>query len=84
VDSDVLIDPSAIRQLVRRFTCEQIAAVGGWVDARNKHDNWLTQMPDVVPVTLATYFNYFAMFIVLVGPPSSGAGPSRSCRRRSS
>ncbi len=44
IDSDVVVDPAAIRQLVRRFTSPQIAAVGGWVDVRNKHVNWLTRM----------------------------------------
>lgn len=44
VDSDVIIDPDAIRQLVRRFTSPKIAAVGGWVDVRNKDENWLTRM----------------------------------------
>ncbi len=44
VDSDVVIDPDAVRQLVRRFNGPRIAAVGGWVDVRNKHDNWLTRM----------------------------------------
>src|SRR5262245_49474103 len=44
VDSDVVVDRDAVRQLVRRFTDERIAAVGGWVDVRNKHQNWLTKM----------------------------------------
>ncbi len=44
VDSDVVVDPTAIRELVRRFTRPRIGAVGGWVDVRNKHDNWLTRM----------------------------------------
>jgi N-acetylglucosaminyltransferase len=44
VDSDVVVDTQAIRQLTRRFTDERIAAVGGWVDVRNKQDNWLTRM----------------------------------------
>ncbi len=44
VDSDVVVDRGAIRALVRRFTSPRIAAVGGWVDVRNKHDNWLTRM----------------------------------------
>jgi len=44
VDSDVLVEPGAIRALVRRFVSPEIAAVGGWVDVRNKHDNWLTRM----------------------------------------
>jgi cellulose synthase/poly-beta-1,6-N-acetylglucosamine synthase-like glycosyltransferase len=44
VDSDVVVDTEAIRQLVRRFVSDQIAAVGGWVDVRNKKQNWLTRM----------------------------------------
>jgi N-acetylglucosaminyltransferase len=44
VDSDVVVDADAIRQLCRRFTDPRIAAVGGWVDVRNKQDNWLTRM----------------------------------------
>jgi cellulose synthase/poly-beta-1,6-N-acetylglucosamine synthase-like glycosyltransferase len=44
VDSDVVVDPDAITQLVWRFTEERIAAVGGWVDVRNKHETWLTRM----------------------------------------
>ncbi len=44
VDSDVVVDPQAIRQLTRRFVSDQIAAVGGWVDVRNKKQNWLTRM----------------------------------------
>ena len=44
VDSDVVVDKDAIRQLVRRFVDDKIAAVGGWVDVRNKKQNWLTRM----------------------------------------
>jgi len=44
VDSDVVVDPNAIRELTRRFVSDRIAAVGGWVDVRNKHENWLTRM----------------------------------------
>jgi cellulose synthase/poly-beta-1,6-N-acetylglucosamine synthase-like glycosyltransferase len=47
VDSDVVVDPDAIGQLVKRFTSEKIAAVGGWIDVRNKKDNWLTRMQTV-------------------------------------
>jgi N-acetylglucosaminyltransferase len=36
VDSDVVVDADAVRQLIRRFTDDKIAAVGGWVDVRNK------------------------------------------------
>ncbi len=44
VDSDVIVDPSAIRQLMRRFVSPQIAAVGGRIEVRNMRDNWLTRM----------------------------------------
>ncbi len=44
IDSDVIVDRNAIRELTRRFTSPRIAAVGGRVDVRNKHDNWLTRM----------------------------------------
>ena len=55
VDSDVVVDADAIHQLVRRFTDDRIAAVGGWVDVRNKHDNWLTRM-QVVKYWYSYYF----------------------------
>jgi cellulose synthase/poly-beta-1,6-N-acetylglucosamine synthase-like glycosyltransferase len=55
VDSDVVVDKDAIRQLVRRFTSDRIAAVGGWVDIRNKHKNWLTRM-QVVKYWYGYYF----------------------------
>ncbi len=56
VDSDVVIDTDAIRQLVRRFTDPRIAAVGGWVDVRNKQQNWLTRMQVV-----KYWYSYFFM-----------------------
>jgi len=56
VDSDVVVDPEAIRQLVRRFTSDRIAAVGGWVDVRNKQQNWLTKMQVV-----KYWYSYFFM-----------------------
>ncbi len=56
IDSDVVVEPSAIRQLVRRFTSPRIAAVGGWVDVRNKHDNWLTRMQ-----TVKYWYAYYVM-----------------------
>ena len=54
VDSDVVVDKDAIRQLTRRFTDDRIAAVGGWVDVRNKHDNWLSRMQ-----TVKYWYGYF-------------------------
>lgn len=56
VDSDVIVDRRAIAELVRRFTSPRIAAVGGWVDIRNKHDNWLTRMQ-----TVKYWYAYFVM-----------------------
>ncbi|MFT3692210.1 MAG: glycosyltransferase family 2 protein [Kofleriaceae bacterium] len=56
IDSDCMVDPDAIAQLVRRFSDPRIAAVGGWVDIRNKHDNWLTRMQ-----TIKYWYAYFAM-----------------------
>lgn len=44
VDSDVDLEPDAVRHLIARFTSPKIAAVGGRVDIRNKHGNWLTRM----------------------------------------
>jgi cellulose synthase/poly-beta-1,6-N-acetylglucosamine synthase-like glycosyltransferase len=56
VDSDVVVDADAIHQLVRRFTDDKIAAVGGWVDVRNKHDNWLSRMQ-----TVKYWYSYYFM-----------------------
>jgi len=44
IDSDVVVDPSAIRALVRQFTSPRIAAVGGRVFVSNPNDSWLTKM----------------------------------------
>lgn len=44
VDSDVIVEKSAVRQLVRRFTEKKIAAVGGRVHVLNANENWLTRM----------------------------------------
>jgi cellulose synthase/poly-beta-1,6-N-acetylglucosamine synthase-like glycosyltransferase len=56
VDSDVVVDADAVHQLVRRFTDDRIAAVGGWVDVRNKQENWLTRMQVV-----KYWYSYFFM-----------------------
>ena len=53
VDSDVVVDRRAVRELVARFVRPEIAAVGGWVDVRNKSDNWLTRMQ-----TIKYFFSY--------------------------
>src|SRR5690606_12525767 len=54
VDSDVVVDPNAIKELTRRFVDDRIAAVGGWVDVRNKHENWLTRMQ-----TIKYWYGYY-------------------------
>jgi cellulose synthase/poly-beta-1,6-N-acetylglucosamine synthase-like glycosyltransferase len=54
VDSDVVVDPNAVKELTRRFVDDKIAACGGWVDVRNKHDNWLTRMQ-----TIKYWYGYF-------------------------
>ncbi|MCY1023824.1 glycosyltransferase family 2 protein [Pyxidicoccus sp. MSG2] len=47
VDSDVIVDKSAVRQLVRRFTSPRIGAVGGRTYVTNRHQNWLTRMIEI-------------------------------------
>lgn len=44
VDSDVVVDRRAVRELVARFVSPRIAAVGGRVNVSNPHENWLTRM----------------------------------------
>jgi cellulose synthase/poly-beta-1,6-N-acetylglucosamine synthase-like glycosyltransferase len=53
VDSDVLVERSAVRRLVARFTRPEIAAVGGRVNVSNPNENWLTRMQ-----TIKYYFGY--------------------------
>ncbi len=47
VDSDVIVDRRAVRQLVARFVSPRIAAVGGRTFVVNRYDNWLTKMIEV-------------------------------------
>ncbi len=47
VDSDVIVYPTALRELVARFTSPQIAAVGGRVHVSNPNDNWLTRLQTI-------------------------------------
>jgi cellulose synthase/poly-beta-1,6-N-acetylglucosamine synthase-like glycosyltransferase len=53
VDSDVVVERGAVRELVSRFTSPNIAAVGGRVNVSNPHENWLTRMQ-----TIKYYFGY--------------------------
>jgi cellulose synthase/poly-beta-1,6-N-acetylglucosamine synthase-like glycosyltransferase len=47
VDSDVVVDRRAVRELVRRFATPRIAAVGGRTYVWNRHVNFLTRMIEV-------------------------------------
>jgi cellulose synthase/poly-beta-1,6-N-acetylglucosamine synthase-like glycosyltransferase len=47
VDSDVILDGRAVRELVRRFVSPDIAAVGGRTYIENRDENWLTRMAEV-------------------------------------
>ena len=47
VDSDVIVYPTALRELVARFTSEEIAAVGGRVHVSNPNDNWLSKLQTI-------------------------------------
>ena len=53
VDSDVIVERSAVRKLISRFIRPSIAAVGGRVCVSNPHENWLTRMQ-----TIKYYFGY--------------------------
>ncbi len=53
VDSDVLVEKDAVKQLLRRFVRPSIAAVGGRVNAANANENWLTRMQ-----AIKYYFGY--------------------------
>ncbi|MGE5186276.1 MAG: glycosyltransferase [Acidobacteriota bacterium] len=47
VDSDVIVYPTAVRELVSRFTSPEIAAVGGRVHISNPNESWLTRMQTI-------------------------------------
>jgi N-acetylglucosaminyltransferase len=47
VDSDVIVFPTALRELVARFTEPDIAAVGGRVHVSNPNDNWLSRLQTI-------------------------------------
>jgi len=53
VDSDVIVDKRAVRELVCRFTRPEIKAVGGRVNVLNANENWLTRMQ-----TIKYWFGY--------------------------
>jgi cellulose synthase/poly-beta-1,6-N-acetylglucosamine synthase-like glycosyltransferase len=47
VDSDVIVDPAALRTLVRHMFASDVDAVGGCVFVSNADFNWLTRMQAV-------------------------------------
>ncbi|MDQ3297953.1 MAG: glycosyltransferase family 2 protein [Myxococcota bacterium] len=47
VDSDVIIHPTALKELVARFVSPEIAAVGGRVHVSNPNENWLTKLQTI-------------------------------------
>jgi len=47
IDSDVIVFPTALRELVCRFSSPEIAAVGGRVHVSNCNDNWLTKLQTI-------------------------------------
>ncbi len=47
VDSDVIVYPTALRELVARFTSPQVAAVGGRIHVSNPNENWLTRLQTI-------------------------------------
>ncbi len=53
VDSDVVVHPDAVRELVARFVSDDVAAVGGRVNVSNPNQNWLTKMQ-----TIKYHFGY--------------------------
>ena len=47
IDSDVTVFPSALRELVSRFTGPDVAAVGGRIHVSNPNVNWLTKLQTI-------------------------------------
>jgi cellulose synthase/poly-beta-1,6-N-acetylglucosamine synthase-like glycosyltransferase len=47
VDSDVIVHPKALRNLVKHFTAPDMAAVGGRVHVSNPNDNWLSKLQTI-------------------------------------
>jgi len=47
VDSDVIVFPTALRELVARFTSTDVAAVGGRIHVSNPNENWLTRLQTI-------------------------------------
>jgi len=47
VDSDGYVYPDAVRELLKPFIDEEVMAVTGHINARNRDDNWFTKLLDM-------------------------------------
>ena len=56
VDSDVVLEPTAIASLMKGFANPAIGAVGGRVRARNASENWLTRLQAIKYYFAYEYF----------------------------
>lgn len=56
VDSDVILERTAIRHLVRGFADPKVGAVGGRVRVRNASENWLTRLQAIKYYFAYEYF----------------------------
>jgi cellulose synthase/poly-beta-1,6-N-acetylglucosamine synthase-like glycosyltransferase len=56
VDSDVVVEDTAVKRMIRCFSSSKVAAVGGRVAILNERENWLSRMQAV-----KYYYSYFLM-----------------------
>jgi len=47
VDSDVIVYPTALKELIARFTAPDVVAVGGRIHVSNPNENWLTKLQTI-------------------------------------
>nr|WP_236838630.1 glycosyltransferase family 2 protein [Caldalkalibacillus salinus] len=47
VDSDGYLYPNAVRELLKPFNDPEVIAVTGYINARNRDDNWFTRLLDM-------------------------------------
>ncbi len=62
VDSDVILQRQAVRNLVSRFIDPKIAAVGGRVNVRNANQTWITRMQVIKYYFAYEYFKNLECF----------------------
>ena len=56
VDSDVVVEPTAIASLMKGFTDPAVGAIGGRVRVRNASENWLTRLQAIKYYFAYEYF----------------------------